>query len=609
MSMSGVSLLDLLEPTPGPSEEPAEPTLLDLIEAAPRPRALVATGVAAATDEAYQDFIRTNTGPNDFPVVSIRCAESLEVRRGAGLEAGATIDLLLQPKQAECFLSPAQEINYGGAAGGGKSFLMRAVAIFYCVAVPGVQVYLFRRRFADLDRNHRYCAGGFEELLGPLIQRKLVGYNGTEHQYAFRLWGGSKVSRIHLCHLHHLKDLNNYQGAAPHVLLVDEATQFMADMLKYLRGRVRLDSMRKPAGFEYELPRIIYSDNPGGIGHHYMKTQFVTPGLEREGKTWRAAQKEGGMVRAFIPAQVEDNRVLLEEDEGYLDRLEGMGDPALVRAMRRGDWDIQAGTYFEESWFAEGPNGAIRRPALVPGFKLPDSWKIERCMDWGFSKPFSVLWIATADGTAAELPGGHLWAPPRGSLIVWAEWYGCVDGEANVGIKLPVNEAAQGILRREWELGIWYRVEPGPADGIWGGTNPDPGGELLHKKFERAVSPVKNDTRDGVWFRKPIKSPGTIVQGLQQMSSMLMETHKDIPEAPGLWVVKKCRELVRCITSAPRDLKRVEELEKDCEDHPIDVVRYKALETVRVAVDEGKITLPESERSISSRMQDVAGRL
>src|SRR5919107_575300 len=92
----------------------------------------------------------------------------------------STLDLKLQPKQTTAFQSEATEILYGGAAGGGKSHLMRIAAIVWCVAIPGLQVYLFRRKYKELLKNHMEGPTGFPQLLGDWIQRKLVKINHSD---------------------------------------------------------------------------------------------------------------------------------------------------------------------------------------------------------------------------------------------------------------------------------------------------------------------------------------------------------------------------------------------------------------------------------------------
>src|SRR6478736_2895340 len=77
------------------------------------------------------------------------------------------LNLDLHPKQWTAFQSEATEILYGGAAGGGKSHLMRVAAIVWCAAIPGLQVYLFRRIYDDLFKNHMEGPKGFRALLVP----------------------------------------------------------------------------------------------------------------------------------------------------------------------------------------------------------------------------------------------------------------------------------------------------------------------------------------------------------------------------------------------------------------------------------------------------------
>jgi hypothetical protein len=84
---------------------------------------------------------------------------------------------VLHPKQIVAKNTSATEVLYGGAAGGGKSHLMRVSAIEWCCHIPKLQVYLFRRIYDDLIKNHMEGRGGFRALLAPLTitgQAKIV---------------------------------------------------------------------------------------------------------------------------------------------------------------------------------------------------------------------------------------------------------------------------------------------------------------------------------------------------------------------------------------------------------------------------------------------------
>ncbi len=65
-----------------------------------------------------------------------------------------------EPKQAETykalFQSEATYIVFGGAAGGGKSHLARIMCILWCLEIPGLQVFLFRRLYDDLIKTDIY---------------------------------------------------------------------------------------------------------------------------------------------------------------------------------------------------------------------------------------------------------------------------------------------------------------------------------------------------------------------------------------------------------------------------------------------------------------------
>jgi hypothetical protein len=127
-----------------------------------------------------------------------------------------------------------------------------------------------------------------------------------------RFWNGAK---IYLCHCKDEKDIYKYQGAEIHVLLIDELTHWTEAMYRFLRNRVRMVGVTVPKGYEGKFPRILCGANPGNIGHLWVKTTFVTAGQPMELRLMEPS--EGGMLRQYIPARLEDNPSMTEDDPGY----------------------------------------------------------------------------------------------------------------------------------------------------------------------------------------------------------------------------------------------------------------------------------------------------
>ena len=107
------------------------------------------------------------------------------------------LEIGLHDKQSEAFFSTANEILYGGAAGGGKSHLMRVAAINWCCEIKGLQVYLFRRVSEDLYKNHMEGSGGFLSLLANWIGLGLCSYNASKNVLSCLIGAGTDL-RVHV---------------------------------------------------------------------------------------------------------------------------------------------------------------------------------------------------------------------------------------------------------------------------------------------------------------------------------------------------------------------------------------------------------------------------
>lgn len=453
----------------------------------------------------------------------------------------AELEISLHDKQQVAFDSIATEILYGGAAGGGKSHLMRMAAVTWCSEIPGLQVYLFRRIRDDLVKNHMEGPSGFREFLAGWVECGFVKIVEDE----IRFWNGSK---IYLCHCKDEKDRFKYQGAEIHVLLVDELTHFTDKIYRFLRNRVRMVGITLPEKYRERFPRIICGANPGGVGHQFVKMTFID-GAEPL-KVYRAANSEGGMLRQYIPARLEDNPSMADNDPGYENRLSGLGSESLVRAMRHGDWNVVEGAFFD--------NFDAKRHVLRP-FDIPKGWARFRAGDWGSAKPFSFGWYAIASDEFVTPDGVVI---PRGALVKYREWYGCKkDAEGkfqpDVGLKLDAVEVGKGIRLRDMGEKIAYGVLDPAAFATDGGPS-------IAERIRCNFRPADN---------KRVTARGAM-GGWDQLRGRLKG---DEDGRAMLFFFSTCIHSIRTIPALQHDEDRPEDLDTTAEDHAADETRYACM--------------------------------
>jgi hypothetical protein len=373
-------------------------------------------------------------------------------------------------------------------------------------------------------------------MLAPWQLKGLVSILEDE----IRFWNGSK---IYLCHCKDEKDRFKYLGAEIHLLLIDELTTFTDVIYRFLRSRVRAVGLNLPDNLIGKFPRVLASSNPGNIGHHWVKAAFIDNRTPLE--AWQTPDEEGGMLRQFIPARLEDNPSMATDDPQYRARLRGLGAPALVKAMEEGDWNVVAGAFFSEF--------STERHVIKP-FAIPKHWLRLRSMDWGSAKPFSVGWYAVSDGEFNEIP--------RGALVQYREWYGMQPGQPNVGLKLTAEQVADGIRDRE-EPGekIDYSVIDPAAFA-------EDGGPSLAERMSKR----------GVFFQRADNSrigKRGASGGWDMLRSRLVGDEET--GRPMIYFFDTCVHLIRTLPALQHDDARPEDCDSDGEDHAADQTRYSVM--------------------------------
>lgn len=434
--------------------------------------------------------------------------------RVSGMER---IHLEYTDRQYAFLNATADEVLYGGAAGGGKSFGQFLDTVIYAGKYPGSKQIVFRRTYPELEMS---IIRTFLEVL----PKDFFKYNASKHVGRFP--NGSVVD---FGYIDKETDVYRYQSTEFDVIRFDELTHFTEYMYLYLLSRLR---GAKP------FPRSVKSStNPGGVGHTWVKARFIDPAPPNQ--VFDGYDEKGVYTgsRVFLPAKVQDNTFLMENDPEYLRQLENMNERD-KKALLYGEWDLFDGQYFDN--FKREVH--VVKPFLEKG-KIPNDWEFYISLDYGL------------DMLAAYVVG----VAPGNKFYVVDEFYDGMD-HPNKGHKgLIVSEAAQAI--KKLREGYPIRRHFAPPD-LWAKTK-DTGKSIAELFYENGVPLFRVDNNR--------------VNGWMVLKEMLKPYEDETGETTArLKIFSNCRHLIRTLPAVAVDDHNPNDVAKEPHEltHAPDAIRY-----------------------------------
>jgi phage terminase large subunit len=465
-----------------------------------------------------------------------------------------------QPKQDQLLdlveRSPASWIGFGGARGGSKSHAGRQIILDRRIRYAGTDALVIRRTFKEVFGN---CIQPMFRAW-PITRKWYRGASATEGHHVLALPNGSKVF---YGYAEHKEDIYDWQGWEFADILVEEASHFNEEELRFLKTCNRWTSSAPIH------PKFICTMNPGNVGHDFMRRIFVDRRYSENEKP-----EDYAFIQAYgwdnlewsLPSLLTDNGITAEswheltpsqQDEvreelariyyGWTDRERfeyfvtrsdyGRNLFALPSQERDahlfGEWDSFIGQFFSEFQ---------RRLHVCKPFQIPSYWERFASFDWGFRSPACTLWHAVS---------------PEGRVYTYREAY--VKGKdtpwlAQNNVKLTGNETLR------------YKVgDPACFNNTAGGPTV---AEVMAINGW-AMLTAENDRKNG-WARVR----DYLAWEENDQGQLTREPTWQIFDGPGAPQGLGCPNLIRTLPALVHDPYDPEDVNSDCEDHAPDTARY-----------------------------------
>ncbi len=531
--------------------------------------------------------------------------------------------LELLPKQVQLLNSDADVILYGGGRGGAKTFGTQVASALDVVEryteseirIQRKDVTGYRVKTTDDNEviyykfliDYPYYNGVIVRRSVPqlrantLVEGKkifpLLGGRFDKDEYCWNFPSGAK---IYLRPLYDDRTLDFFQGPSFQRFIVEELTQFDQEMIEMAEACCRSAA---PIGGGVRIPaKIIYTTNPGGRGHKWVKEKFVDkcPPLpdgeeiyiEEFDLPYQPLKanvpyvNEHGEKFLFIPALVFDNPHLADNDKRYVRNLMNK-NRILKDSWLLGKWNSFMGQFFD-MW--QDYLHVIDEYEFFGADDYNDIAQARRRFDW------------KANGYRLFLSNDY------GVRNPWACGAYAVDNELNV-VKfaeivetgLSINQQAEKtkeFFRDYYDLTMEdFELIIADPKSYWESRDKGDGFYTFAEEYEK----------HGIWLTKGknerLTGAGAMIEALRLQENGL----------PKLRYLSCCEENISAIPSLPADPHNPDDVDSNANDHCYDETRYFLMVVIGVPLsivkrterktwrDNIKENQPETEKPVAPR--------
>ena len=420
------------------------------------------------------------------------------------------------------------EVFIGGDRGGGKSAALIADAALAKIE-QGEKFHgvLFRRHLGEFDtlleRSKEVFYGYF-----PDGEAK---YLAGDKKWVFKDGSGLTFEMME-----HDTDVDKHLGLEYTWIGFDELPQWPRPR-PYLMMLASLRTAHKGV-----FVRVRSSGNPGGAGIGWIKKRFNIPDTPDEcaAASGRLVEdSETGLDRVFIYSRLHENKVLLNADPFYKQRLAASveGDPELRKAWINADFSALFGQYFK---VFDSDVHCVSPYDLWPDGTVPNNWRILGSLDYGENSPTSFgLWAISPELVHVRID----------------EYY-----KAGEFASHHAGQIKSLCLNNPYTGGRMPQVVW--ADSALWNTRANQGGAVLN----RTVADIFK-TEAGLRLRPSMKGPNSRVTGWRYVKEMLAQKK--------LLYFEECHDFEDEMKNAVfADTGDREDIDKTCMDHSLDETRY-----------------------------------